>query len=68
MFQMEWLYDIANFPPARPASATGEALRREQRQRWPDPMRLQRLKKLKLAVKDRLRALTRTPRPAPLTR
>lgn len=43
-----------------------EALRREQRQRWPDAMRLQRLKKLKLAVKDRLRALTMAPRPAPL--
>lgn len=41
-----------------------EALRREQRQRLPDAMRLQRLKKLKLAVKDRLRALTMTPRPA----
>lgn len=41
-----------------------EALRREQRQRWPDAMRLQHLKKLKLAVKDRLRALTMTPRPA----
>ncbi len=35
-----------------------ESLRREQRQLWPDSMRLQRLKKLKLAVKDRLRALT----------
>ena len=41
-----------------------EALRREQRQRWPDAMRLQRLKKLKLAVKDRLRALTMTSQPA----
>ncbi|HZV19117.1 MAG TPA: YdcH family protein [Sphingobium sp.] len=41
-----------------------DALRREQRQRWPDAMRLQRLKKLKLAVKDRLHALTRTPRSA----
>lgn len=41
-----------------------EALRREQRLRWPDFMRVQRLKKSKLAVKDRLRALTMMPRPA----
>jgi len=41
-----------------------EALRREQRQRRPDAMRMQRLKKLKLAVKDRLRALTMATRPA----
>lgn len=41
-----------------------EAVRREQRRRLPDTLRLQRLKKLKLAVKDRLRALTMTPRRA----
>ena len=41
-----------------------DALRREQRLRWPDTMRLQRLKKCKLAVKDRLRALTMMPKPA----
>lgn len=33
------------------------ALRMEQRRRWPDFARLQRLKRLKLAVKDRLSAL-----------
>lgn len=31
----------------------------EQARRRPDPMRIQRLKKLKLAVKDRLDALRR---------
>jgi hypothetical protein len=41
-----------------------EALRLEQRQRWPDFVRLQRLKRLKLAVKDRLNALTTRRRPA----
>ena len=34
-----------------------EALRREQARRLPDFARLQRLKKLKLVVKDRLAAL-----------
>lgn len=34
------------------------ALRREQARRLPDFARLQRLKKLKLAIKDRLVALT----------
>lgn len=34
-----------------------EALRREQAHRLPDFARLQRLKKLKLTVKDRLAAL-----------
>lgn len=34
-----------------------EALRGEQKQRRPDFGRLQRLKRLKLAVKDRLNAL-----------
>lgn len=31
-----------------------EEIRRHQRQRWPDLTRIQRLKKLKLAIKDRL--------------
>lgn len=31
-------------------------LRAEQRRRWPDIFRIQKLKKLKLAVKDRLLA------------
>ena len=31
-----------------------QALRHEQRRRFPDPVELLRLKKLKLAVKDRL--------------
>jgi hypothetical protein len=35
-----------------------EALRSEQRRRFPDFTRLQRLKRLKLAVKDRLNQLT----------
>ncbi len=34
-----------------------DALRIERKSRWPDFARLQRLKKLKLAVKDRLSAL-----------
>jgi hypothetical protein len=41
------------------------ALRREQARRLPDFMRLQRLKKLKLAIKDRLAALTTQRTPAP---
>ncbi len=39
-------------------------MRLEQRRRWPDFGRLQRLKKLKLAVKDRLRLLTIGRQPA----
>ena len=35
-----------------------EALRRELRRRWPDPLRVIQLKKLKLRVKDRLHGLT----------
>ncbi len=34
-------------------------LRTEQRRRWPDIFRIQKLKKLKLAVKDRLNAVAR---------
>ncbi|MBO9671301.1 MAG: YdcH family protein [Sphingobium sp.] len=41
------------------------ALRREQARRLPDFARLQRLKKLKLAIKDRLVALTTRRRVAP---
>ncbi|MBO9580661.1 MAG: YdcH family protein [Sphingobium sp.] len=41
------------------------ALRREQARRLPDFVRLQRLKKLKLAIKDRLAALTMGRRIAP---
>ena len=36
-----------------------EAIRREMKRRAPDTFRLLRLKKLKLAVKDRLTALLR---------
>jgi len=35
-----------------------EALRRELRRRWPDPLRVIQLKKLKLRVKDRLHGIT----------
>ena len=35
-----------------------DAIRAEQRFHWPDAMRIQRLKKLKLATRDRLHALT----------
>jgi hypothetical protein len=38
-----------------------ELLRREQRRRLPNPFRMMRLKRLKLAVKDRLVRLARTP-------
>lgn len=41
------------------------ALRREQARRLPDFARLQRLKKLRLAVKDQLVALTTRRRIAP---
>lgn len=43
-----------------------DALRIEQRRAWPDFAKLQRLKRMKLAVKDRLSALMtqRTPAPA----
>ena len=36
-----------------------EAIRSEMGRKWPDSIRLLRLKKLKLAVKDRLAALMR---------
>lgn len=36
-----------------------QALRREQGRRYPDPFELKRLKKLRLAIKDRLFMLTR---------
>lgn len=35
-----------------------DALRSELRRRWPDPLAVIRLKKLKLRVKDRLYGLT----------
>jgi hypothetical protein len=40
-----------------------EAIRREMTRPMPDSIRLLRLKKLKLAVKDRLAGLMRRPRP-----
>lgn len=36
-----------------------DAIGREQRKRWPDALRLLHLKKLRLAIKDRLYRLTR---------
>lgn len=41
-----------------------EKLRREQRYSWPNPIEIVRLKKLKLAIKDKLAALAREPRRA----
>ena len=38
-----------------------EALRAAQRRRWIDPLEVARLKKLKLAIKDRLSRLARRP-------
>ena len=37
----------------------GEKLRHLQNRRWPDPLEIARLKKLKLAIKDRLARLAR---------
>lgn len=39
-----------------------DALRAEQSRRWPDFARLQQIKRLKLAVKDRLSAVLRRSR------
>ncbi|MDB5667828.1 MAG: hypothetical protein JWL74_778 [Alphaproteobacteria bacterium] len=41
-------------------SSLDEAIRSETRRRLPDSLRLLRLKKMKLAVKDRLTAMMRT--------
>lgn len=38
-----------------------ELLRRAQRRNWVDPFEIARLKKLKLAIKDRLSRLARRP-------
>lgn len=40
-----------------------EALRHAQRRRLADPFEIVRLKKLKLAIKDRMARLMRRPRP-----
>lgn len=39
-------------------------LRRVQARRFPDPLEIMRLKKLKLAIKDRLAFFARRPAPA----
>lgn len=39
-----------------------DALRREQKRRFPDLFRMMTLKKLKLRTKDMIHRLTRTPR------
>lgn len=41
-----------------------ETLRMEQRRTLPNPFEIMRLKKLKLAIKDRLAKVTRTPKRA----
>ena len=41
-----------------------DALRAEQRRRFANPFEIQRLKKLKLAIRDRLAALARSPEQA----
>ena len=46
------------FPLLQMHQKIDEALRRELRRRWPDPLRVVQLKKLKLRVKDRLHGLT----------
>ena len=46
------------FPLLEMHQKIDEALRRELRRRWPDPLRDIQLKKRKLRVKDRLHGLT----------
>ena len=41
-----------------------ELLRQVQARRWLDPLETSRIKKLKLAVRDRLSRLARQPKPA----
>ena len=38
----------------------GEQIRHEQKRRWPGVFRLQRLKKLKLAIRDQIGRIMRT--------
>lgn len=38
-----------------------DLIRNEQRRTFPNPFEIMRLKKLRLAIKDRLASLTRTP-------
>lgn len=40
---------------------TDDLIRNEQRRTLPNPFEIMRLKKLRLAIKDRLASLTRTP-------
>ena len=49
----------ATYRLTRIHSSLDEAIRNEARRRLPDSLRLLRLKKMKLAVKDRLAALMR---------
>jgi hypothetical protein len=59
---LEFIMSIEAFRLTTIHQSLDEAIRAEMKRRMPDSMRLLRLKKVKLAVKDRLASLMRRPR------